>query len=70
MQARARTWPRSMLATATHDHKRGEDVRARLAVISEMPEAWIAASHHPAVGIRSCVVVSAAALASQFSGCT
>jgi (1->4)-alpha-D-glucan 1-alpha-D-glucosylmutase len=46
MQARARTWPRSMLATATHDHKRGEDVRARLAVISEMPEAWIAASRH------------------------
>ena len=25
-----------MLATATHDHKRGEDVRARLAVLSEM----------------------------------
>jgi (1->4)-alpha-D-glucan 1-alpha-D-glucosylmutase len=31
---------RSMLATATHDHKRGEDVRARLAVLSEMPEEW------------------------------
>jgi (1->4)-alpha-D-glucan 1-alpha-D-glucosylmutase len=29
-----------MLATATHDHKRGEDVRARLAAISEDPLAW------------------------------
>jgi (1->4)-alpha-D-glucan 1-alpha-D-glucosylmutase len=29
-----------MLATATHDHKRGEDLRARLAVISEVPDAW------------------------------
>jgi maltooligosyltrehalose synthase len=32
-----------MLATATHDHKRGEDVRARLAVLSEMPGEWAAA---------------------------
>jgi (1->4)-alpha-D-glucan 1-alpha-D-glucosylmutase len=29
-----------MLATATHDHKRGEDARARLAVLSETPDAW------------------------------
>ena len=29
-----------MLATATHDHKRGEDVRARLAVLSEMADEW------------------------------
>ena len=29
-----------MLATATHDTKRGEDNRARLAVLSEMPEEW------------------------------
>jgi len=36
-----RLWPISMLATATHDTKRGEDVRARLAVISEAPGAWI-----------------------------
>jgi malto-oligosyltrehalose synthase len=34
--------PRAMLATATHDHKRGEDVRARLAVMSELPHAWSA----------------------------
>jgi (1->4)-alpha-D-glucan 1-alpha-D-glucosylmutase len=33
-------FPFSMLATATHDHKRGEDVRARLNVISEIPEEW------------------------------
>ncbi len=40
---RAACLPSAMLATATHDHKRGEDVRARLAVISERPERW--ASH-------------------------
>ena len=44
MQDRAALVPNAMLATATHDHKRGEDVRARLAVISEMPDAWIAAT--------------------------
>ena len=33
-------FPDAMLATATHDHKRGEDLRARLAVISEIPEEW------------------------------
>ena len=40
MVARARDFPHAMLATATHDHKRGEDVRARLAVLSEIPDAW------------------------------
>lgn len=39
---RLATFPDAMLATATHDHKRGEDLRARLAVISEIPEAWAA----------------------------
>jgi len=38
--ARAATHPHSMLATATHDHKRGEDVRARLAVLSGMADEW------------------------------
>jgi len=33
-------WPDSMLATATHDTKHGEDSRARLSVLSEIPEAW------------------------------
>jgi (1->4)-alpha-D-glucan 1-alpha-D-glucosylmutase len=33
-------WPHTMLATATHDTKRGEDVRARLALLSECPAEW------------------------------
>jgi (1->4)-alpha-D-glucan 1-alpha-D-glucosylmutase len=33
-------YPRSLLATSTHDTKRSEDVRARLAVLSEIPEEW------------------------------
>jgi (1->4)-alpha-D-glucan 1-alpha-D-glucosylmutase len=37
---RAEHWPNAMLGTSTHDTKRGEDVRARLAVLSEMPEEW------------------------------
>ncbi|MDE8346092.1 MAG: malto-oligosyltrehalose synthase [Acidocella sp.] len=40
---RARRLPGAMLATATHDHKRGEDTRARLAVLSEIPAEWAAA---------------------------
>ena len=35
--------PQTMNATATHDSKRGEDVRARLAVITECPGSWTAA---------------------------
>jgi malto-oligosyltrehalose synthase len=42
MLARAEDQPRTLLATATHDHKRGEDVRARLAVLSEIAEEWAA----------------------------
>jgi (1->4)-alpha-D-glucan 1-alpha-D-glucosylmutase len=41
-EARARDWPRSMLSTSTHDSKRGEDVRLRLCVLSEMPQPWAA----------------------------
>lgn len=37
---RARRWPQSLSATATHDTKRGEDARARLAVLTEMPAEW------------------------------
>jgi (1->4)-alpha-D-glucan 1-alpha-D-glucosylmutase len=43
---RLRQHPASMVATATHDHKRGEDVRARLAVLSEIPRKWAARVHH------------------------
>jgi len=37
---RAEHRPHAMLGTSTHDTKRGEDTRARLAVLSEMPEEW------------------------------
>ncbi|MDB4941169.1 MAG: malto-oligosyltrehalose synthase [Labilithrix sp.] len=37
---RRRQWPRTMTCTSTHDTKRGEDVRARLAVLSEVPDLW------------------------------
>lgn len=40
MARRAQDWPNAMLATATHDHKRGEDARMRLAVLSELPGEW------------------------------
>ncbi|HET8576334.1 MAG TPA: malto-oligosyltrehalose synthase [Methylomirabilota bacterium] len=33
-------WPQSLLATSTHDTKRGEDVRARINVLSEIPGEW------------------------------
>jgi (1->4)-alpha-D-glucan 1-alpha-D-glucosylmutase len=33
-------WPRGLLATSTHDSKRSEDVRARINLLSEAPEAW------------------------------
>ncbi len=35
-----RSWPTSMTTTTTHDTKRSEDVRARLSLLSEIPEAW------------------------------
>ncbi len=41
-RARAKNFPRALLATATHDHKRGEDARARIAVLSEIPDEWAA----------------------------
>ena len=37
---RARHWPHTMLATSTHDTKHGEDSRARLAVLADMPDEW------------------------------
>jgi (1->4)-alpha-D-glucan 1-alpha-D-glucosylmutase len=36
----ARAWPHTMNATSTHDTKRSEDVRARIHVLSEIPEEW------------------------------
>jgi len=40
MQERLQRWPHSLNATSTHDTKRSEDIRARLNVLSEMPEEW------------------------------
>jgi len=37
---RRKTWPYSMLTSSTHDTKRGEDARARLNVLSEIPQDW------------------------------
>lgn len=37
---RRRRWPGEMLATTTHDTKRSEDARARINVLSEVPEEW------------------------------
>ncbi len=42
---RQRHWPLTMLATSTHDTKRSEDVRARLTLLSEIPDEWEAAVH-------------------------
>ncbi|QSQ19665.1 malto-oligosyltrehalose synthase [Pyxidicoccus parkwayensis] len=39
-QERAERWPASQLTSSTHDTKRSEDVRARINVLSEMPEEW------------------------------
>ncbi len=40
IEARSARHFHAMLTTATHDHKRGEDLRMRLAVLSEVPELW------------------------------
>jgi (1->4)-alpha-D-glucan 1-alpha-D-glucosylmutase len=40
MRERARDWPHTMSTTATHDTKRGEDARIRIAMLSEMPRQW------------------------------
>ncbi len=37
---RAERWPRAMSAGSTHDTKRSEDVRARINVLSEIPDLW------------------------------
>ncbi|MDN5860545.1 MAG: malto-oligosyltrehalose synthase, partial [Pseudonocardia sp.] len=38
--ARAASWPATMTTLSTHDTKRSEDVRARLAVLAEIPGEW------------------------------
>lgn len=39
-EERMSRWPHALLATSTHDSKRSEDVRARINVLSEIPEQW------------------------------
>ena len=39
-ERRRERWPDSLLGTSTHDTKRGEDVRARISVLSEIPDTW------------------------------
>jgi (1->4)-alpha-D-glucan 1-alpha-D-glucosylmutase len=43
MRTRAKAWPHGMTATATHDTKRGEDARARLLALAEIPGEWASA---------------------------
>ncbi len=38
---RARLWPQAMTTLTTHDTKRGEDVRARIGVLSQVPSLWV-----------------------------
>ncbi|MFP3869644.1 MAG: malto-oligosyltrehalose synthase [Syntrophobacteria bacterium] len=40
MEQRFTCWPCSLNATSTHDTKRGEDIRARINVLSELPTEW------------------------------
>jgi (1->4)-alpha-D-glucan 1-alpha-D-glucosylmutase len=40
MRSRASEWPHGMTATSTHDTKRGEDARARLMALAEIPGEW------------------------------
>lgn len=37
---RSKFWPHALIATSTHDTKRSEDVRARINVLSEIPDEW------------------------------
>ncbi|TDB63821.1 malto-oligosyltrehalose synthase [Arundinibacter roseus] len=41
MQLRQSHWPLALNSTATHDTKRGEDVRARLNVLTDLPDEWL-----------------------------
>lgn len=41
MQTRAKFWPLALSGTSTHDTKRGEDVRARLNVLTDLSDQWL-----------------------------
>ncbi|WP_344345096.1 malto-oligosyltrehalose synthase [Agrococcus versicolor] len=40
MERRQERWPHAMTTLSTHDTKRGEDVRARISTIAEVPQEW------------------------------
>jgi (1->4)-alpha-D-glucan 1-alpha-D-glucosylmutase len=59
----AADWPSTMTTLSTHDTKRQEDVRSRLAVLAEMPEEWGRRArqwHERAVTLRFFGAVAAA----------
>jgi malto-oligosyltrehalose synthase len=43
LATRQALWPRALSTRTTHDTKRGEDVRARISVLSEVPQLWASA---------------------------
>lgn len=43
MATRQRDWPQAMTTLSTHDTKRGEDVRARITALAEVPDLWASA---------------------------
>jgi (1->4)-alpha-D-glucan 1-alpha-D-glucosylmutase len=43
MKIRGHEWPLGMTATTTHDTKRGEDARARIMALAEIPGEWTSA---------------------------
>lgn len=55
-QRRQAEWPNSMLTTSTHDTKRSEDVRARLAALTEVDEQWMAAVAGWEASIRAATI--------------
>jgi (1->4)-alpha-D-glucan 1-alpha-D-glucosylmutase len=57
-QLKVEHWPHSLLATATHDTKRGEDARARINVLSEFPDQWESAVNRWATINAPCKRVS------------
>ena len=40
MRTRQADWPFAMICLSTHDTKRGEDVRARITTLAELPDVW------------------------------
>jgi (1->4)-alpha-D-glucan 1-alpha-D-glucosylmutase len=52
--AAQKDWPLRMVMTSTHDTKRSEDLRARMSLLSEIPDSWIAAVREWSAMNRPC----------------